>query len=178
MVKRRRVFLAVDLIAIVLVAIGISFFLVFPVVDFWLDPYAFVKEGEGWRTISVHDNISVAGTFTPINCKNTGLLPAAFEITIVFSGATFSKDTSMPYQQINQTAAKFTFTVDGFQEKKANVYFTILNVTRFAISLSITSNQALLRVANAQKSSVPWDISYRDMEYYFYDNKFVAAQIQ
>ncbi len=178
MVKRRQVFVAITLIAIILVAIGISFFSVFPVVDYWLDPYTYFQDEEGWRTMNFHNNISAAGTFTPINCKNAGLLPATFEITIVFSGAIFSTDTPMPCQQINQTAAKFTFTVDGFQEKKIDVYFTILNETRFAISLSITSNQGLLRVANAQKSSVPWDVSYRVLFYYFHDNKFVAAMIQ
>jgi hypothetical protein len=178
MVERKRVFLAVALVAIVLVAIGISWFLVLPTVDFWLDPnYYFLKDEESWVTINFQNNASAAGTRTPIICKNNGLLPATFEITVVFSGAAFSKDTPMPYQQINDTAAVFTFSVGGFQEKKADVYFSILNDTRFSISLSLASDQALLRVANAQRSSLPWDRSYRELHYGFYDNRFVAAVI-
>ena len=178
MVERRQAFLAAVLVIIVLAAVGISWFLVLPTVDFWLDPnYYFLREEDGWVTVNWQSNASAAGTFTPINCKNTGLLPANFEITIAFSGAAFSKDTPMPYQQINETAARFTFAVGGFQEKKADVHFTILNDAQFSISLSITSDQALLRVANAQKSSLPWDRSYRDLYYSFYDNRFVAAVI-
>ena len=177
--KRRKAILAVALVAIVSAAAGIFWLLVFPVIDFWLDPsYYFLKEGEGWVTVNSINNASAPGTFTPINCKNNGLLPATFEITAVFSGAAFSNDTPMPYEKINETAAKFTFELGGNQEKKADVYFSILNETRFTISLSITSNQALLRVANAQKSSLPWDRSYRDLYYYSTDNnKFVAAVV-
>jgi hypothetical protein len=179
MVRRRKIILTVALVGIILATVGFSWFLVFLNVDFWLNTSIYYQKSEaGWTTVNFQNNASATGTFAPINCKNNGLLPATFEITAVFSGASFSKDTPMPYQQINETAATFTFTLGSFQEKKADAYFSILNETGFSISLSITSNQALLRVATAQKSSIPWDRSYRQLIYgNSTDDKFCPALI-
>lgn len=176
MKRRKKILVASALLTIIIVTyIGIFWFT--PNVDYRLDPsYAFQKNNDDWTTVNLHTNYSVPGTHMPINCKNNGLLEVAFDITIVFSGASISTDTPMPYQRINETAAKFSFTLGGFEEKNSNVYFSIENNSRFTASLSLSSNQQL-HITPAQKSSQPWDRSYRELFYSLTDNRFVAAVI-
>jgi hypothetical protein len=154
-VKRRRTALFSVVIISVVVVAGSSVFwlIVTPDVDFWLDPnLTYQKVAGNWVTINSENSISLNGSFMSVNCRNSGALTANFEITIVFSGASFSTDTPMPYQQINSTAAKFAFTLIGYQQKNANVYFTITNSTRFIISISLQTSQSLFRILNAQKT--------------------------
>ena len=152
---------------------------VLPGVDYWLDTDYYYQKVDGqWVTRNFHSKYTALDTLLPINCKNHGAMPATFEITITFNGASFSENTSMPYQQINSTAAKFAFTLNSYQEKNTNVYFTLTNATDFTVTLSLETNQGLLRVMDAQKSSVPWDRSYRELHYFSgSDNKLVAAVI-
>ena len=177
MKRRKKILVACALLTLIVVAyFGIFWFT--PNVDYWLDPnYAFQKNNNGWTTVNLQTNYSVPGTLMPINCKNNGLLEVAFDITVVFSGASISSDTSMPYQRINETAAKFSFILGGFEEKNSNIYFSITNNSRFTTSLSVSSNQQLLHITPAQKSSQPWDRSYRELFYSSIDNRFVAAII-
>jgi hypothetical protein len=177
--KRRKVLFSIALIAIVTLAgSGVFWFFMMPDVDLWLDPNcSYQKVAGDWVTVNFQNNNTSNGTFAPINCKNNGALTATFEIIVVFSGASFSTDTPLPYEQINSTAAKFAFTLGGYQEKNVPVYFTITNGTRFIISHTLDTNQSLLRVMNAQKSITPWDRSYRELWYSFYGDKFEAAVI-
>ena len=158
---------------------GIFYLFVLPSVDYWLDTnYYYQKVDDQWVTRNFQNNNTLNETLLPINCKNHGAMLATFEITVAFNGASFSSDTSMPYQQINSTAAKFAFTLNGGQEKNANVYFTLTNTTRFTVTLSLEINQSLLRVMDAQKNPwLPWIRSYRELHYSGSDNKLVAAVI-
>ena len=176
--KRKAALMAIAILLIVaFVGSAIFWLFVMPNVDFWLNPTnTYQKVADNWVTTTYDNNSSVSGCLIPIGCKNNGALTATFQITIVFSGASFSTETPMPYQQINTTAAKFTFTLNSYQERNVNVYFTITNTTRFNISLSLQTNQSLLRITNAQKSS-PWDSSYRELYYSLIGDKFVPAQI-
>ena len=147
--------------------------------DYWLDTnYYYQKVDDKWVTRNFHSRYTALYTLLPINCKNHGAMPASFEITISFNGASISSDTPLPYQLINSTAAKFAFTLNSYQEKNTNVFFTLTNTTDFSVTLSLETNQTLLRVVDAQKSSIPWDRSYRELHYFSgSDNKLVAAVI-
>jgi hypothetical protein len=180
MQKRRKVFLGVTLIAIVAIAgIGIFWFFIAPAVDFWLDTeYLYQKVGNNWVTVNSINNNTLNGTVIPFHCKSYGLLTSSFKITVVFSGASFSNDTQLPYQEINSATAKFDFTLNSGQEKNVNVYFTITSNNNFTISLSIESNQGLLRIIDAQKfGSPPWQQSYRELDYYSLNNKLFAPAL-
>ncbi|HLN89970.1 MAG TPA: hypothetical protein VK253_07880 [Candidatus Binatia bacterium] len=160
---------------------GIFWLFIMPDVDYWLDTnyYYYQKVYDQWVTRNFQNKHTILDTLLPINCKNNGAMPATFEITITFNGASFSIETSMPYHQINSTAAKFAFTLNSYQEKNTNVYFTLTNTTQFTVTLSLVTNQGLLRVMDAQKSpGLPWIRSYRELHYYSgSDNKLVAAVI-
>jgi hypothetical protein len=180
-VKRSHVVLmTVAIIATVTIAgSGIFWFLIIPDVDFWIPTsYTYQKVANDWVTFNHSNNNTFNGTFTPINCKNSGALPATFDIVVVFSGASFSTDTPWPYQQINDTAAKFAFTLNGFEEKSSKIYFTIIDSSAFTISISLTTSQGLLRIMNAQKSSTPWDRSYRELQYILSSGTFEPGLIQ
>ena len=106
------------------------------------------------------------------------MLTATFKITIVFSGASFSTDTQLPYQEINTTAAKFDFTLNSGQEKNADVYFKITNNNNFTISISSETNQGLLRIVDARKfGSQPWQQSYRELYYGLSNNNTFAPAL-
>lgn len=175
-----------ELLAVVFISIitiggsGIFWLFIMPDVDYWLDTSIYYQKiDDKWVTRNFHSKYTVLDTMIPINCKNNGAMPATFEITITFNGASFSSNTSMPYQQINSTAAKFSYTLNGYQEKNTDVYFTLTNTTRFTVTLSLATNQGLLRVMDAQKNPwLPWIRSYRELHYSLgSDDKFVAAVI-
>ncbi len=180
MQKMHKVFLGVALIAIVAVAgSGIFWFFIEPAVDFWFDTgYLYQKVGNNWVTNDTINNNTLNGLILPFHCKNYGLLVATFKITVALSGASFLNDTQQLYQEINETVAKFDFSLKGGQEKTSNVYFDIKN-NSFTFSLSLETNQGLLRIVDAQKfGSQPWQQSYRQLNYGLSgDNSFAPALI-
>jgi hypothetical protein len=168
MQNRRKIFLGVALIAIITLAGGgIFWFFIEPAVDFGLDTgYLYQKVGNNWETIKSVNNSTVDGTMIPFYCKNYGLLPAAFDITVIFTGASISNQAQLQYHEINGSSAKFDFTLGGGQEKTVNVYFNITNNDNFVVSLTFETNQGLLRIMDAQKfGSEPWQQSYRELHF-------------
>ena len=150
-------FLAVVLVVIILISgVGIFWFFIWPnienthtaTVDFWLEPKVYVKNAtDNWGTEVDASHSILNATFSPFSCKNDGDLNATFDIIVVFSGVSVvPPDTQSTYQQINSTAAKFTFTLEKNQEKTANVPFTITSNDTFSISLSLQSSQSTLRI--------------------------------
>ena len=178
MQKRHKILGGVALIAIIALAgCGIFWFFIEPAVDFWLDThYIYQKVGDNWVTMV--NNNTLNGTVIPFFCKNYGLLPAEFNIAVVFTGASFSNQTQLQYQEINSTAAKFDFTLNGGQEKTVNVYFNIKS-NYFVVSLTFETNQGLLRIVDARKfGSQPWQQSYRELYYGLSGNgRFAPALI-
>ena len=173
---------AVFILIIAIGGSGIFWLFNMPDVDNWLNKNYYRYENIDnpcGNPCNYNNKYTVLDTLLPINFKNHGAIPATFEITIAFNGASFSSETPKPYQQINSTATKFAFTLNGGQEKNTNVYFTLTNTTRFTVTLSLETNQGLLRVMDAQKTPwLPWIRSYREL-YYFSGsgNKLVAAVI-
>ena len=149
----RKVLLAVVFISIIAIGgSGIFWLFIMPDVDYWIDTnYYYQKVDDQWVTRNFQNKHAVLDTLLPINCKNHGAMPATFEITITFNGASFSSYTLLPYQIINSTSAKFAFTLNSYQEKTTNVYFTLTNTTDFTVALSLETNQGLLRVMRRTK---------------------------
>jgi hypothetical protein len=154
-------------------------FFVFPSVDYRLDDKCYYQTSGGvWSTVNQTEDVN--GTFIPIICKNGGLLATTFDVTVVFSGVTFSNKTEASYQQISESCAKFSFNLAPLEEKTVNVYFNMQmqNQTRFDVKLSLTSTDVLLHVSDPHHSwNMPWDVSYRELFYSLYDGKFYPAQI-
>jgi hypothetical protein len=168
MQKRNKLFLGAALIAVVVLAgSGLFWFFIEPAVDFWLDTgHLYQKVGNSWETVTSVNNSIFNNTIIPFYCKNYGLLPATFDITVVFTGASFSNQTQLQHQEINSSATKFDFTLGGGQEKTVNVYFNITSNDNFVVSLTFETNQGLLRIVDAQKfGSQPWQQSYRELHY-------------
>ncbi|MGD6853005.1 MAG: hypothetical protein ACQCN6_13180 [Candidatus Bathyarchaeia archaeon] len=181
--NRKRVLSIVLAVTVLVAGCSVFWFVVMPNVDYWLDPnYRYQQFSDGWVTINHADNSTINGACMSINCKNNGVLPATFDVTIAFSGATFSTDTPQPYEQINGSAAKFTFTLNGFEQKSHNVYFTIANSSRLTASLSLQTNQILFKMMDVHGNTIPWQnvpclVSYRELTYYNSSGNLVAAVI-
>jgi hypothetical protein len=164
---------------IVVMVIGVNIWLfLFPSVDYRLDENSYYQSSDGvWSTLNKGENVN--GTFIPVICKNSGLFGTTFEVTVTFSGVTFSNKTDAPYQQISESCAKFSFHLAPFEEQKVNVYFTIQNQTRFNVKLTLTSTDLLMHVADPHHSwMLPWDVSYRELFYSLSNDKFYPALIE
>jgi uncharacterized membrane protein len=112
----------------------------------------------------------------PITCKNNGAMDGTFNLIITFTNASFLTTTPQPYQIINDTSAKFTFTLHEGEKQVTNVHFSIDNGTdSFTILLSLESNQNILRVENAQKGEIAWQGVYRFLYYNWASNAQLYA---
>jgi hypothetical protein len=174
--KARKTILAVALIVIVTVAgTGIFWFTVMPSVDYWLpSELTYRNINNQWQTLNYTDKSAINTTFIMVSSKNHGAMPATFNITAVLTDASFSPDTPQSYEQINNTTARFVFTLNSYQEKNAKVYFTIESNSSFSITLHLETSQALLRVTDPHRGWQPWDYSYRARQYTNSSGIFIA----
>lgn len=147
-------------------------------IDYSLDHTCqYQKVGDQWVTKNSQENSS-NGIFMPITCKNNGAIDGTFDLIITFTNSSFLTTNSQPYQMINDTSAKFTFTLHGGEKQVTNVYFSIDKSTdSFTISLSLESNHSILRVENAQKGEIAWQRVYRFLHYNWESNAQLYAPV-
>jgi hypothetical protein len=180
MKKAQKVLLSAILIVVITASTLLFWFEGVASIDYWLDnTYQYQKVGDQWIIKNFEANSS-NGIFIPINCKNSGALDGTFDLIVTFTNASFLTATPQPHQILNDTSAKFTFTLHGREKQITNVYFSIDNNTdKFTISLSLESNQSPLRIENAQKSENPWQRVYRTLYYSWIPDEqlFAPAQI-
>ncbi len=76
-----------------------------------------------------------------IKCVNNGHMAGTFNLKITFAKATISKQTSQPYELIDNRTAVFTYTLQSEETQSSLVHFTIdSNVTDFYVSLAFQQN--------------------------------------
>jgi hypothetical protein len=103
-----------------------------------------MKDGQ-WVTVNWIDNQQMNGTFVNIECGNRGYSSGSFSLIVTFTNATFSA-TAEPYEQINSTTAKISYTLAANEARSTNVYFTINDgVKSFLVSVWFESGQVFQR---------------------------------
>jgi hypothetical protein len=154
--RSKKILLSVLLVTIIATASS-SLFSANPTVyvNPWMDTYyRYEKIDNHWVTHNSVDNSTMPGLFMPVNCKNNGATVAEFNITVSFSGSSFSADTPHPYQQLNSTAASFEFILKVGEQQTVPVYFTIdKTINHFIITLSIETDQNNLFVEPIREES-------------------------
>jgi hypothetical protein len=171
--------LSAILIAVITTSILLFWFEGVASIDYWLDnTYQYQKVGDQWIIKNFEANSS-NGIFIPINCKNNGAMDGTFDLFVTFTNASFLTATPQPNQILNDTSAKFTFTLHGGEKRTTEVYFSIENNTdKFTISLSLESKQSPLRIENAQKGEQPWQRVYRALYYSWIPKEKLFAPVQ
>ncbi len=184
MKKRTVLGLSVTIIAIIAIVLILFWQTQIGTIDYWLGNTLEYQKVDGqWETVNFTNNGTSPGINIPIYCRNDGFSTASFDLIISFTNAIYGGSSDTPrtmimWGKINDTAARYSFTVSPHQTQSINVSFAIDSSTQsFSVSLSFESTQ-LLRVESAQKGSVPWDVVYRSLSYsQIGNNTYVPALI-
>jgi hypothetical protein len=182
MKKRTVVILGIVLIAIAAISVA-AFVWQMGTVNYWLNDTLMYQLVNGeWQTIDYSTNQKSTGIYQTIYCRNDGTTTASFDLIISFHNAFYlgSSDnpkTTISWNKINNTQAKYSFNVPPHTTQNINVAFQINETQNFAIDLSFQSNQPL-KVESAQYGSQPWETFYRRLMYgQTNENTYVAAHI-
>ena len=126
--KRRRKLIAIVALALVIVIAvsGLVWFVRASIYYSFDGLYTYPREGDNYFTV---------------NSQNTGYVQGSFSLVIELTNASFSTKTIHPYQQLDNSKAKFDYTLQPKEKQYTDVYFTIHdNATSFSISLSYQSS--------------------------------------
>jgi hypothetical protein len=145
--KNQRLLLIGILIAsIALSSIGITWFLEGDI-HYSQSIAVYEKEGDQW--VTRHDGERENGAFTQIACGNYGFWESSFSLVLTFTNATFSAETSQPYQKISDTVVKFSYTLQKDEWAYTDVYFTIgEKIISFSLKLELEPAQPFIRSTN------------------------------
>jgi hypothetical protein len=117
-----------------------------PSIDYWLEkPDTFT---EGLNHITAY-------------CKNDGGLDGDFNLVMKFHNSTFSDETELPYERVDDFTVKIHFVLHGGDSNQKTVYFQVWDITTvFSITLTLEKASAfvLFQEANAV---FPTKLSYR-----------------
>jgi hypothetical protein len=182
--KKRKVLLVLALTTIITVAFALFWQWESGTIDYWLEDAMKYQIVDGrWETVNCSTGAISPGIFIPINCRNDGFTTASFDLIISFKNAIYKGSPDNPklmidWEKINDTVAKYSYTLSPHATQSVNVYFQIENETdTFEVRLAFQSNQ-LLRVESAQKGSQPWQTVYRTLYFGKADtNSYLAAHI-
>ena len=183
MKKRTVVTLGIVLIAIAAISVA-AYVWQMGTVNYWLNDTLMYQLVNGeWQTIDYSTNQNSTGMYQTIYCRNDGSTTASFDLTISFQNAIYSGSSDTPrttitWNKINDSEAKYSFSVSPHTTQSINVSFQIVNVTRgFVVSLSFQNSQSL-HVESAQYGSQPWETFYRTLNYgQTSENTYVAVHI-
>jgi hypothetical protein len=182
--KRQRVLLIVVSAALILVSIAFLWQWRSGTIDYWLEDTMKYQLVDGqWESVNYATNISAPGLLVPIHVRNDGLATASFDLMIsfknaIYNGSSDNQTVMVAWEKINNTAARYYFTINPHRSQEINVYFQIENQTEsFIIGLTFQSHQ-LLQAESAQKGSQPWQTVYRTLYFERADlNSYLAAHI-
>jgi len=80
-------------------------------------------------------------TYFTLNSQNTGYVQGSFSLLVQLTNASFSDKTDYPYQLIDESTAKFDYTLQPQEREYTDVYFIIEdNAVAFSISLAYQSS--------------------------------------
>jgi hypothetical protein len=145
---RRKISLALALIGVLVVASIAVVYFTEASVEFSLHAYMYQKTDNQWFTATDYFNQSsprINGTFTRIECKNSGLFDASFNIIVKLVNATFSQQSFESLEFVDANTIKLSYSLHNQERAYTNVNFTIGNDSGFAISIDFQSNQPFLR---------------------------------
>ena len=127
---RRKTSIALGLIGVLVVTSIVVVYATEASVNYSLSPYVYQRVGNYWFTATDYFNQSnplINGTFTTIECQNTGLFDANFKIEIKLSNATFSKQDFLQSQFVDSNIVILFYNLHSQEKKSMAVYFTMEN---------------------------------------------------
>jgi hypothetical protein len=145
-------------------------------INYSLDAYVYQKVGNQWYTATDYFNQSslrINGTFTRIECQNSGLFDATFNIVIKLTNSTFSQKSLLLSQFVDSNTVKLSYNLHSQERTYTDLYFTVNNdAVGFVISMQFQTSQFLIRhtVTNWGGQS---DFRYSSWE----NNTWAPAQI-
>jgi hypothetical protein len=141
------------IIAILLLAcISIPLFLysVEPAVNYSLNAYSYRKVDGNWCMINYLNSQTYNQTFTTLHCKNSGVFNASYSVIVTFSNANVTQNPSHPYEIIDGTTAKLSYTLQSQEIADRDVCFSVdSNITSFEITISLQTGQFFMRSSEA-----------------------------
>ena len=90
-------------------------------------------------------NPLINGTFTTIECQNTGLFDANFNIEIKLTKATFLQQDFSQSEFINGNTVVLSYNLHSQEKKITDVNFSMDNDMGFFISIKFQPNQLFMR---------------------------------
>ncbi len=165
---RRKISIALVLIGVLVVASIAILYFTEASVNYSLYPYVYQKVGNYWFTATDYYNQSnplINGTFTRIECQNSGLFDANFNIEIKLTNATFSQQEFSQSEFKDTNTVLLSYNLHSQETKLTDVNFSIDNDTGFAISMKFQPNQLFMR-----HGCINWGgqtyFSYSNLGYY------------
>jgi len=105
----------------------------------------FVRASVFYSFDALHTYPRGGDNYFTINCENAGYLEGSFSLDVKLVNASFSEKTTQPYQQVDNSIARFDYTLQPKEKQNTQVYFLIHdNVTGFSISLRNNQNNDFL----------------------------------
>ena len=84
--------------------------------------------------------------YLTVNCENFGPTPGTFSLTVHLVNVDLSANTTQPYEQLDKSTAKFTYTLQPGEKQSTKVYFFIGdNVTDFYMWLTFQPSSFLMK---------------------------------
>jgi hypothetical protein len=92
----------------------------------------------------------VGDNYFTVNCVNTGYVAGSFSLDVKLYGAVFSSNTSQPYTLLDNSDARFDYTLQPGERQSTQVFFQISdNVTDFNIQLQHEQNNDFLMTSDS-----------------------------
>jgi hypothetical protein len=134
--KRRKLILVVTLIVMLMIAVaGVVWFL---------------RASVYYSFDAVQTYPRVGDNYFTINCINMGYVTGSFNLDVKLEGAIFSTNTSQPFTMLDNSTARFEYTLQPNERQNTQVYFVIgENVTGFNIYLRHEQNNDFLMTSSS-----------------------------
>ena len=144
---KRKIGFALVLIGVLAVASLAIIYFTEASVNYRLNPYVYQKVGNYWFTATDYNNKSnplINGTFTTIECQNTGMFDANFNIKIKIDRLII-QEGFQPSQFVDSNTVTLTYNLRSGEKKSSNVNFSLEDDMIFTVSIEFQTNQLLIR---------------------------------
>jgi hypothetical protein len=110
----------------------------------------FVRASVYYSFDALHTYPKGGDNYFSVNCENAGYLEGSFSLDVKLVNASFSAKTTQPYQQVDNSIARFNYTLQPKEKQSTEVYFLIHdNVTGFSVSLFNNQNNDFLMTSDS-----------------------------
>jgi hypothetical protein len=94
-----------------------------------------------------------------VYCKNGGGMDGDFDLIVKFGNATFSKQTELPYTQIDETTIRIKFVLHPNDEKNKTLYFSVNQAETVSVTVNL-EKASLIEFVKAN-ALFPTKLSYQ-----------------